>query len=489
MPPNSVCGREGAFDMYGSKFSRKFMAQRYEKMLQADQLVLSESSYVSAIHQYDGLLAGHDGMSHLLEAEILLKRCRASYQFASMLKNRPASMSEKEALFAEDPENIAMQGLKAAEKAKELYSRALGTVYELQGDISTLLNNATDAEIAYKHASKLTHDDEQDKNVSPDQKTKSKEKSNQTERKLTMDDDLECLVCMKLLYEPVSTPCGHTFCRPCFQRTLDHTPSCPMCRRQFYAGFDLPVNTVMKNVLERSFPKEYQIRREEEMLSGTTAERPTALPLFVMSPMIPGEVMTMNIFEPRYRLMIRRVMEGNKRFGMIVADRHHRLASVGTEVEMTEIERIPDGRYLIDILGTRRFRVNEDTVSEVDGYRVAIPEYFKDDPINEEDAEHAQALCSEVQGIVERWMDRLSQLAATRPVTQQLLRHLGREPSMSDLEKYSFWVCSTVIPFIQGQDAKQKLISTTCTVDRFEMARQMLLAAEYHTHDERCVIS
>ena len=309
------------------------------------------------------------------------------------------------------------------------------------------------------------------------------------ERNLTMDDDLECLVCMKLLYEPVSTPCGHTFCRPCFQRTLDHTPSCPMCRRQFYAGFDLPVNTVMKKILERSFPEEYQMRREEEMLAGTTSDTPTALPLFVMSPMIPGEVMTMNIFEPRYRLMIRRVIEGNKRFGMIVVDQQHRLASVGTEVEITEIERMPDGRFLIDIRGIRRFRVNQDTVSEVDGYRVVIPEYFQDDPIDDEEMDRAESLCFEVKGIADRWMDRLSQLAATRPVTQQLLSHLGREPSMSDLEKYSFWLCSIVIPFIQGQEAKQKLITTTCTLSRFEMAMQMLLAADYHTHDERCVIS
>ena len=35
-----------------------------------------------------------------------------------------------------------------------------------------------------------------------------------------------------------------------------------------------------------------------------------------MSAILPGEKMQLNIFEPRYRLMIRRAMEGNRRFGM-----------------------------------------------------------------------------------------------------------------------------------------------------------------------------
>ncbi len=43
-------------------------------------------------------------------------------------------------------------------------------------------------------------------------------------------DDLECILCMKLLYEPVTTPCGHTFCQPCFSRALDHSNKCPNCR-------------------------------------------------------------------------------------------------------------------------------------------------------------------------------------------------------------------------------------------------------------------
>ena len=49
-------------------------------------------------------------------------------------------------------------------------------------------------------------------------------------RRLQLTDDSECTLCMRLLWEPVTTPCGHTFCRPCYLRSTDHTSRCPLCR-------------------------------------------------------------------------------------------------------------------------------------------------------------------------------------------------------------------------------------------------------------------
>lgn len=41
---------------------------------------------------------------------------------------------------------------------------------------------------------------------------------------------MDCSICSRLLYEPVTTPCGHTFCRSCFARSMDHSSRCPLCR-------------------------------------------------------------------------------------------------------------------------------------------------------------------------------------------------------------------------------------------------------------------
>ena len=34
----------------------------------------------------------------------------------------------------------------------------------------------------------------------------------------------------RLFYEPVTTPCGHTFCLKCLERCLDHNAKCPLCK-------------------------------------------------------------------------------------------------------------------------------------------------------------------------------------------------------------------------------------------------------------------
>lgn len=40
-----------------------------------------------------------------------------------------------------------------------------------------------------------------------------------------------------------------------------------------------------------------------------------------MDVVLPGKKLALNIFEPRYRLMTRRVMEGNRKFGMVSSPR------------------------------------------------------------------------------------------------------------------------------------------------------------------------
>ena len=53
--------------------------------------------------------------------------------------------------------------------------------------------------------------------------------------------------------------------------------------------------------------------------------------------------MALNIFEPRYRLMVRRCMEGNRRFGMAVMEHSHVLHGVACEAEIVECQPQPDG--------------------------------------------------------------------------------------------------------------------------------------------------
>ena len=56
-----------------------------------------------------------------------------------------------------------------------------------------------------------------------------------------------------------------------------------------------------------------------------------------------GEKMALNIFEPRYRLMVRRCMEGSRRFGMATVNNAHQLHAIATECEIQECQPLPDG--------------------------------------------------------------------------------------------------------------------------------------------------
>eukprot|EP00435_Cladocopium_sp_Y103_P001434 s5088_g1.t1 len=54
--------------------------------------------------------------------------------------------------------------------------------------------------------------------TSPAEKTCSKQAANVED----VPSHLECAICWKLLLEPVSVPCGHTFCQGCLNQALDY---------------------------------------------------------------------------------------------------------------------------------------------------------------------------------------------------------------------------------------------------------------------------
>ncbi|XP_014858721.1 PREDICTED: E3 ubiquitin-protein ligase TRIM39-like [Poecilia mexicana] len=63
-------------------------------------------------------------------------------------------------------------------------------------------------------------------------------------------EQLLCPICLDVFNQPVSTPCGHNFCRDCIQRYWQSTnlPQCPMCKHKLYKRPDLKVNTFISEV-------------------------------------------------------------------------------------------------------------------------------------------------------------------------------------------------------------------------------------------------
>jgi Lon protease-like protein len=91
---------------------------------------------------------------------------------------------------------------------------------------------------------------------------------------------------------------------------------------------------------------------------------PEVLPLFPLSEVLfPGMMLPLHIFEPRYRLMIRRCVSEKMPFGVVLISRGQEVGpgaeffNVGTTARITRVQRADDGRLYIASVGEQRFRI------------------------------------------------------------------------------------------------------------------------------------
>ncbi|WZN59681.1 ATP-dependent protease LON [Chloropicon roscoffensis] len=424
-------------------------------------------------------------------ASLASERARVYLKICVKIKSRPAQLSESHALFGFDPLQIAERGLGDAERASKLVPSS--AAYQgLRAWALYLCENYESSAKAYRSALGL--------DPGPTERSEYQEGLARVEALLKGKggavleaDDFECSLCFKLFYEPVTTSCGHTFCRSCLLRSQDYGNRCPACRTVLFVTSKAAVNVTLRNVLRKNFGAEYDRRREEETAKGVDqATGRAVVPLFVMYVVLPHQRMALNIFEPRYRLLVRRAMSGSRTFGMIgLRRRGDDILGVGCEVRIEECNCLPDGRFQIEVVGTRRFRVSR--CEEQDGYRLAHAEYIRDD--GEEDANANFALAREVDEKMEVLLDQMrgrggGQMSA---VLHALLRSTSKKPDLagcdaeregavvtreeaevwgarrSYAEDLSFWV-GTFLSTIQQVDSA-RLVEGTSTRERLEMLK------------------
>ncbi|KAK9729372.1 hypothetical protein K7432_000337 [Basidiobolus ranarum] len=193
--------------------------------------------------------------------------------------------------------------------------------------------------------------------------------------------ELECQVCCTLLEEPLTTQCGHTFCKDCLFRSADYNNRCPVCRHQLPDCLTLlngSQNWLLSNLIQGSFPNLVKLKRvtDKSDVIGDT-------PLFISSLVFPNMPVQLHIFEPEHRLMIRRCLRTKqKRIGMVLPGRHGQpFMPYGTMLGIHSVETLPDGRSLVKAIGLHRFRVLQH--SNQDGYYVGKVERVDDTDLEE----------------------------------------------------------------------------------------------------------
>ncbi|XP_034159901.2 tripartite motif-containing protein 6 isoform X2 [Pangasianodon hypophthalmus] len=90
---------------------------------------------------------------------------------------------------------------------------------------------------------------------------------------LLSEDQLQCSICLDVFTDPVSTPCGHNFCKMCLKKCWDTSPycQCPVCKEDFPKRPELRVNTFISG-LAAQFKKSVQVKSSsvvDPLLSNT----------------------------------------------------------------------------------------------------------------------------------------------------------------------------------------------------------------------------
>src|SRR5438093_12281322 len=109
---------------------------------------------------------------------------------------------------------------------------------------------------------------------------------------------------------------------------------------------------------------------------------PDILPIFPLTGvlLLPRGRLPLNIFEPRYLAMTRDALAGERLIGMVQPSDPAASVSdppvypTGCAGRITSFSETDDGRFLITLTGTSRFRIREE-LPLLEGYRRVVPEW------------------------------------------------------------------------------------------------------------------
>ncbi|XP_048017570.1 E3 ubiquitin-protein ligase TRIM39-like [Megalobrama amblycephala] len=86
-----------------------------------------------------------------------------------------------------------------------------------------------------------------------------------------LNEELQCSICLEVFTDPVTTPCGHNFCRTCLSKCWTNTQTCfcPFCKERFSIRPDLKINSILVKLVQH-FNK---LNQESKVFCDFCAER------------------------------------------------------------------------------------------------------------------------------------------------------------------------------------------------------------------------
>ncbi|KAM9425137.1 E3 ubiquitin-protein ligase TRIM39-like isoform 2-T2 [Pholidichthys leucotaenia] len=70
-----------------------------------------------------------------------------------------------------------------------------------------------------------------------------------------LEEHITCCICKEVFENPVTTPCGHSFCAECLQTVLQLSPSCPLCNAYIHKipGVNIALRDIIQQLKQNMF--------------------------------------------------------------------------------------------------------------------------------------------------------------------------------------------------------------------------------------------
>jgi Lon protease-like protein len=198
------------------------------------------------------------------------------------------------------------------------------------------------------------------------------------------------------------------------------------------------------------------------------------LPMFPLgSVLVPSVFLPLHIFEPRYRELARDCLAGEREFGVVLIERGSEVGggdtreSVGTVARILEAVELPDGRWAIGAVGTRRIRVRE---------WLADDPYPRADVEDWDDPEPAPGIDALAAGVVATLRQVLALRSELGDVVADATHELSSDPVLISYQ------ATALSPF--GPADQQSLLEASSAEARLSLLAE-LLAEDQVVLDQR----
>ncbi|CAE7224487.1 LONRF3 [Symbiodinium natans] len=323
---------------------------------------------------------------------------------------------------------------------------------------------------------------------------------------------LECAICMKLLLEPVSVPCGHTFCQTCLDQALGYRNLCAVCRAPVPPGQS--VNILIRSMISEQYPRALASRRreveeelrqaersaEEERLREVAAGAPAnaeangpggadAIILPVLRharPMLP-QCRIGHDLDSQGELLVNFAVQGGRRICVMQPGGD---AGICMSVEQLR----PAARQQpaqVTLVGKFRVRLTEPPNMHEDGFELGRFEAYFDTPLplnllgreapeGGDGEEPAPVIAEGAMQAVERQLEMLgsgSRYVFTESCGEPpaaLRRRPGGTLTSADLEQISFWLLGAIM---MSDADRKRWVESTDTQKRLTACRKKLQEA------------